>query len=390
MKKQIKRFLLIALATVLSANVFAYDFTAGGIYYKINPDDTTVSVTYQNMNYNSYSGSVTIPSIVTYNGTTYSITSIDSAAFHGCTGLTSVTIPNSVTSIGGAAFYNCTGLTSVTIPNSVTSIGYSAFSGCTGLTSITIPNSVTSIGGAAFYNCTGLTSITIPNSVTSIGSSTFSGCTGLTSVTIGNSVTSIGSSAFYGCKGLTSITIPNSVTNIEDSAFRNCSHLNCVKIGNGIESIGENAFDSCRYVDTIYCMARFAPIIYDNTFATINRAVTVYVPCGRVNYYTGENYWNEFSNIQERCDIDGFESEINDSGIKDIKEESESIPIYPNPTKENITLSADEDIFIYNSLGRLVKQISNPKGEITISISDLPKGVYYIKAGNRKQKLIKE
>ena len=305
-------------------------------------------------------------------------------------GLTSVTLPNSVTSIGSSTFYNCTGLTSITIPNSVTSIGSYAFYNSTGLTSITIGNSVTSIGSFTFYNCSGLTSVTLPNSVTSIGSYAFYNCTGLTSVTIGNSVTSIGSSAFYGCKGLTSITIPNSVTNIEDSAFRNCSHLNCVKIGNGIESIGENAFDSCRYVDTIYCMARFTPIIYDNTFATINRAVTVYVPCGRVNYYTGENYWNEFSNIQERCDIDGFESEINDSGIKDIKEESESIPIYPNPTKENITLSADEDIFIYNSLGRLVKQISNPKGEITISISDLPKGVYYIKAGNRKQKLIKE
>ena len=47
----------------------------------------------------------------------------------------------------------CTGLTSVTIPNSVTSIGYSAFNGCTGLTSITIPNSVTSIGGFAFNKC---------------------------------------------------------------------------------------------------------------------------------------------------------------------------------------------------------------------------------------------
>ena len=58
----------------------------------------------------------------------------------------------------------------------------SAFEGCTGLTSITIPNSVTSIGWGAFYGCTGLTSITIPNSVTSIYSSAFYGCAGLTDV----------------------------------------------------------------------------------------------------------------------------------------------------------------------------------------------------------------
>ena len=67
-----------------------------------------------------------------------------------CTGLTSVTIPDSVTSIGDEAFYNCTRLTSVTIPDSVTSIGNYAFYCCTGLTSVTIPNSVTSIGDNAF------------------------------------------------------------------------------------------------------------------------------------------------------------------------------------------------------------------------------------------------
>ena len=45
-----------------------------------------------------------------------------------------------------SAFSECSGLTSVTIPDSVTSIGDGAFSGCSGLTSVTIPDSVTSIG----------------------------------------------------------------------------------------------------------------------------------------------------------------------------------------------------------------------------------------------------
>lgn len=75
----------------------------------------------------------------------------------------------------GGVFQDCTGLTSITIPNSVTSIGGYAFFGCTGLTSIIIPNSVTSIGKYAFANCSGLTSVTIPNSVKSIEVSAFRG-----------------------------------------------------------------------------------------------------------------------------------------------------------------------------------------------------------------------
>ena len=56
-----------------------------------------------------------------------------SCKYQGCTGLPSMTIPNSVTSIGNCAFKGCTGLTSVTIGTSVTSIGEGAFSECTNL-----------------------------------------------------------------------------------------------------------------------------------------------------------------------------------------------------------------------------------------------------------------
>ena len=81
---------------------------------------------------------------------------------------------------------------------------------CTGLTSVSIPNSVTSIGMNAFGSCTGLTSITIPNSVTSIGQWAFEGCSELTSVTIGSGVTYIGAYAFDGCD------IPEVISKIEE------------------------------------------------------------------------------------------------------------------------------------------------------------------------------
>ena len=168
-----KKLFTLLLALVATTTLWAEDFIINGIYYNFLDDKTNeVEVTYRGSygnSYNEYSGSVTIPETVTYNGTTYSVTSIGDSAFEWCSSLTSITIPNSVTSIGGSAFYGCSSLTSVTIPESVTSIESWAFSHCESLTTITIPNSVTSIGIYAFRNCSSLTSVTIGESVTSIG-----------------------------------------------------------------------------------------------------------------------------------------------------------------------------------------------------------------------------
>ena len=217
-----------------------------------------------------------------------SVTSIGRGAFEDCSGLTSITIPDGVTNIGVSTFYGCSGLTSIIIPDNVTNIERYAFSDCGGLTSIIIPDSVTSIGYSAFSRCSGLTSITIPfvgaggsdnnhfgyifgaesylgsnhyvpsslkeviiTGGTSIGSSAFYGCSSLTSITIPDSVTSIGSSAFRGCSGLTSITIPDSVTSIGSSAFRGCSGLTSITIPDSVTSIGSSAFSDCSGLTSV-------------------------------------------------------------------------------------------------------------------------------------------
>ena len=79
-------------------------------------------------------------------------------------------------------------------------LGYAAFSGCSGLTSLTIPSSVTSIGESVFFGCSGLTSFTIPSSVTSIGWGAFCGCSGLTSIYVyTEKLLNMGSDVFAGC-----------------------------------------------------------------------------------------------------------------------------------------------------------------------------------------------
>ncbi|MCQ2282614.1 MAG: leucine-rich repeat domain-containing protein [Bacteroidales bacterium] len=177
--KKIVFTLILAVSALAS---WAYDFSAVSpsgqtLYYNIS--GSTVSVTYPGPSpyyWYGYSmpGDLVIPSSVNNGGTTYSVTSIGSSAFSGCSGLTSVSIPNSVTYIPNSTFSNCSGLTSVTIGTSVTYIGQGAFRDCSGLTSVIIPNSVARIDHLAFYGCDSILEITaLPTISPSLGMDVF-------------------------------------------------------------------------------------------------------------------------------------------------------------------------------------------------------------------------
>lgn len=198
--------------------------------------------------------------------------SITSMAFAGCTGLTSIEIPNSVEYVGAGAFSNTTWYNN--LPDELVYIGKTAytykgtipdgtslsikegtkyigsFSGQNGLVSIKIPNSVTIIESNAFSECTALSSVEIPNSITTIGDNAFYRCLGLTSINLPNSVTSIGQYAFKYC-GLTSIEIPNSVTSIGMYAFEGCSKLTTLKFGANLKEGGFNIFSNCNSVTKV-------------------------------------------------------------------------------------------------------------------------------------------
>ena len=276
MKKVLLSFLLTLLPMLASAEAVEID----GIWYNLIPKAKEAEVT---SSPNKYKGNIDIPPSVTYEGNTYSVTSIGNYAFSLSNTLTSITIPNSVTSIGEGAFYYCSGLTSVTIPNSVTSIGVYAFQNCSNLTSIAIPNSVTSIA-YVFWGCSSLNSIAIPNNITSIGEDAFSGCSSLTFINIPKNVTCISTDAFSGCSSLHSVTIPESVTFIGPGVFSNCNELTdvyCMAVNISDESLNDNALYT-----------------YSDAFMhSYPQTITLHVPASSIEAYRSMEPWKSFGNI---------------------------------------------------------------------------------------------
>lgn len=276
--------------------------TVGGIQYAITDVINKKMTVIENSTL--YTGIINIPAQVNYNSESYTVSSIECAAFSKCpnlisvnmpasikairgytfegsTNLTSLSIPDSVSSIGKCAFQGCTGLTSIVLPDSVKLIKESAFADCTNLTTVTLGNSLSSIAPSAFKNCTQLLSVTIPESVTMVGNNAFSSCSRLTTINfnaincskmgdgsispftvfsdcpkltnlnIGSSVTNIPDYAFYSGTGLTSVIIGNAVLNIGKYAFYGCSGITDIVIGSGVKTIDNMAFANCTKLTTL-------------------------------------------------------------------------------------------------------------------------------------------
>ncbi|MBR0488626.1 MAG: leucine-rich repeat protein [Prevotella sp.] len=161
-------------------------YTTDGIKYKLASATSATVVSTSP----KYSGDIVIPANITLRGHTLNVTGIGDGAFDNCSGVTSVSIPESVTSIGRYAFYNCTGLREVMIPNSVTSVGYSAFEGCTNLNEASLGTGVTSIDNRAFYGCTNLFQVIVLATATT------------------DNVPSLGTEVFYNNKSGRKIYVP--------------------------------------------------------------------------------------------------------------------------------------------------------------------------------------
>ena len=343
MKLTIRILLIFVLTTFSTFNVNSKiyppkptDFVYNGIYYNITSDNTVeVTCLYFTVIIGSdtilvegdkYSGDVTIPSRVSYNGTLYHVTAIGEGAFEECSGLTSVTIPESVTHIKNGAFMNCTGLTGIAIPNSVTAIGEGAFSECSGLTSVTIPESVTHIENSAFKNCTSLKTLNY-NAISCDDFATLTNYTypvfynvDLLTINIGDNVQRIPAYFAFKQQQLKEVNIGSNVQSIGSFAFANCSAIQTVNIGSNVLRIGDYAFANCSAIQIINSLNNNAPEIEENTFNDINvlHHSKVYVPARCQVNYIQQPYWKEFYFIIQHETISGDVNCDNEVNIADI------------------------------------------------------------------------
>ena len=231
-------------------------------------------------------------------------------AFHGCTELAMLDIPDTVKNIGSYAFKGCGSLTKINFPEGNTFIGAETFEGCSNLKKIAIPASVTTVGKAAFANCVSLKEVTIAENSALIGfaNEAFNGCKSLTSITIpknveylgdnkatstsgifnncialekvifekGSKLNQIGNFAFNKCEKLTDIVLPETLNQIGHSAFRGAGIVS-IKLPDALLTVADNTFYNCDSLETVTFGAKLNKIGYQ-AFADCKNLNNVSLP----------------------------------------------------------------------------------------------------------------
>jgi len=247
------------------------------------------------------------------------VTTILSGAFYGCTGIKSVVIPNSVNTISSQVFYNCTGLTDVIIGDSTNtgnrasvSIQSTAFNGCSGLTTLSINVPIASYY-YPFNDLPSLKTLAIGNSVTTIDNALFSALPELSKVIVGQSKLNpanitVAPGAFKGSSKLDSLilncnlqitnyinnatspfssisvlAIGEKVSSIGNSVFNGCTKLINVNVSNGVTSIGNNAFVGCTSV-TDFTLGSSVSQLGTGVFTGCSSLLNINANSSNVNY----------------------------------------------------------------------------------------------------------
>ena len=247
----------------------------------------------------------------TYDGQRFARNNIvGQGLFAGCTGLTTLSLPDNATTVEQDAMRGCASLERLTIPSKATTVEQSE--GCTALAAISVSplNTayssqdgvlLTADGKQITWFPAGKTGhYALPPTVTTIGERAFAGSS-ITSVTMPDGITEMGQAAFAG-SSVEEVTLPGSLSTVPTATFQECSRLHTVRIGSQTALISDYAFDGCP-LRHIYLEAYYPPLCRPEAFTTSYSALlsqcTVHVPLGRSAAYKASEAWSRFANIVE-------------------------------------------------------------------------------------------
>ncbi len=299
------------------------DFTKAyaGVTYTFRPIGNNEVMITHSSNIGYKQGLLEMPSTITYNGRTYSVTVLGSGAVNS-TDVTRINWPRNLREIHFNALQDCR-FEALNIPSTVTYIGAHAFNSCTSrLKSVTIPASVTHIGYAPFFSAEHkniLQEINVdpnnPNYKSWEGVLFNKNMTELIQVPrclsygtyyVPITVVSINRDAFSYCDNIGNIVLPNSVKYLAVDAFQKAV-FHCLIIPSSIVAVDEYALGvgnfSREHRESIVMMSETAPIINNLAFNTtgtyFKQDPIIYVPKGCRDSYLSAETWGERKTIIE-------------------------------------------------------------------------------------------
>jgi hypothetical protein len=245
------------------------------------------------------------------------------------------------------------------------------FDGCTGLTSVTIPNSVAYIDTYAFSGCTGLKSLKIPSSTQIIEAKAFEGCTNLGSITFedGEDELTITALAFDG-------VTPTEVYFGRQTDFTRvpCSKLEAVEFGENVKSMADGAFSSAASLRSVTAHSDVPPTIGDATFASDTYTTgTLYVKDDAISSYKAADGWKNFCNVAAYDITDGINEVGNDNNTVNGTQVSVA--------NGAICIAGDADVRIVSMNGTT---IYNGRGNISVNVAP---GIYVVLANGTATKV---
>lgn len=215
-------------------------------------------------------GSLDIPSSVSYKDVSYKVVAIHDKAFAKAEELTAVSIPSTVQEIGDKAFAGCSRLEGVIFPSAEPKISASAFEDCKALRLISFGSDWKAVNFALFSYSQALESVFIPAKVIKITNLKLIKTLQRVNVDRNNQAFSSIDGVLYSrdgktlyacpCARMDALDVPNGVERIQEGAFKGCSGLTSVSLASTVHEFSYMDFAQCSSLKGLSLLSEIPPV----------------------------------------------------------------------------------------------------------------------------------